>query len=246
MKITIRSKEPALLPGDWIKVTAVLRGPPGPLSPGAFDFRQMYWFDRIGGVGFSIRKPIHIDPQRRNTVGERLRLSAAKFRAQIVRRVQATLPGQEGAIASALMAGERGAIDKQDTQALRDSGLAHLLAISGLHMGLAGFGIFVAVRRLLALSEPLALSYPIKKVGGRCRAFRNSILSGRVRDGCVGTACVYYDGGHFCGDHVGPVRNYASDGGHRRHDYDPDNPRGGRRSRISNVVCRRHLFGRRL
>ncbi len=163
VKITIRSKEPALLPGDWIKVTAVLRGPPGPVSPGAFDFRQMYWFDRIGGVGFSIRKPVHIDPQRRNTVGERLRLSAAKFRAQIVRRVQATLPGQEGAIASALMAGERGAIDKQDTQALRDSGLAHLLAISGLHMGLAGFGIFVAVRRLLALSEPLALSYPIKK-----------------------------------------------------------------------------------
>ena len=163
VKLTIRSKEPTLLPGDWIRVTAVLRGPPGPVSPGAFDFRRMYWFDRIGGVGFSIRKPIHIDPQRQNTVGERLSLSAAKFRAQIVRRVQAALPGQDGAIASALMAGERGAIDKQDTQALRDSGLAHLLAISGLHMGLAGFGIFVAVRRLLALSEPLALSYPIKK-----------------------------------------------------------------------------------
>ena len=163
VKITIRSKTPALQPGDWISVTSVLRGPPGPVSPGGFDFRQMYWFDQIGGVGFSIRKPIHIDAQRQNTFVETLTLRAARFRAQIVMRVQRALPGQEGAVASALMAGERGSIDKQDTQALRDSGLAHLLAISGLHMGLAGFGIFVAVRRLLTLSERLTLRYPIKK-----------------------------------------------------------------------------------
>lgn len=47
--------------------------------------------------------------------------------------------------------------------AMRDSGLAHLLAISGLHVGLVAGFIFFAVRGLLALVEPLALRRPIKK-----------------------------------------------------------------------------------
>ncbi|MDP6346067.1 MAG: ComEC/Rec2 family competence protein, partial [Alphaproteobacteria bacterium] len=46
---------------------------------------------------------------------------------------------------------------------MRDSGLAHLLAISGLHIGLMAGWLFFAVRLVLALAEPLALRAPIKK-----------------------------------------------------------------------------------
>lgn len=73
------------------------------------------------------------------------------------------LPGPEGAIAAALMTGERGAIPEKLLSAMRDSGLAHLLAISGLHIGLIGGFIFFAVRLCLAASERLALRWPIKK-----------------------------------------------------------------------------------
>lgn len=163
LKVTVRSKRPDLMPGDWVEFPAILGPPPGPVSPGAFDFRRLYWFDQIGGVGFAIGTVKLIDPQRKNTFWETCALTAARFRASVTSRIQLSLPGEEGAVASALMTGERTAISKDDLQALRDSGLAHLLAISGLHMGLAGFGIFLAVRFLLSLSETLTLHYPIKK-----------------------------------------------------------------------------------
>ena len=61
------------------------------------------------------------------------------------------------------LTGERGAIPEPVVTAMRDSGLAHLLAISGLHMGLIAGLLFFGVRAVLALIPPLALYYPIKK-----------------------------------------------------------------------------------
>ena len=46
---------------------------------------------------------------------------------------------------------------------MRDAGLAHVLAIAGLHMALVGLGLFWTVRALLALIPAIALQYPIKK-----------------------------------------------------------------------------------
>ncbi len=163
IRVTIKSRSPLVLPGDWILLPAVLGPPPGPVAPGAFDFRRMYWFDRIGGVGYAIGKPQHVGAQRDNLWMENLEIKTARFRSNLTQRIQGALTGPDGAIASALLTGERAAIAKEDLQALRDSGLAHLLAISGLHMGLAGFGIFVALRFILSFSETLTLRYPIKK-----------------------------------------------------------------------------------
>jgi competence protein ComEC len=49
-------------------------------------------------------------------------------------------------------------------EAFRESGLSHLLAIAGLHLGLVGGFVFFAIRGGLALIPPLALRYPIKKI----------------------------------------------------------------------------------
>ncbi len=73
-----------------------------------------------------------------------------------------------GAIVAAFVTGKRDAISKEADKALTDSGLAHLLAISGLHIGLATGLIFFAVRGVLALWEPVALKYPIKKWAAAC------------------------------------------------------------------------------
>ena len=78
-------------------------------------------------------------------------------------RILAALPGESGAIAAALMTGARGAIPEATLTAMRDSGLAHLLAISGLHVGLVAGLLFFGIRALLALVPALALRYPIKK-----------------------------------------------------------------------------------
>ncbi len=77
--------------------------------------------------------------------------------------VQAILPGEAGAFAAAITTGDRSAISRPTLDALRGSNLAHLLAISGLHMGLLTGFVYQAARYLMALFPSLALRRPTKK-----------------------------------------------------------------------------------
>ncbi|MDA0366960.1 MAG: ComEC/Rec2 family competence protein [Proteobacteria bacterium] len=157
IRVTLRSG--ALPPpGARVQVRAILMPPPAPVAPGAFDFARQVWFKQIGGVGFALgpATPIGSDES-----GLAVRL--ATLRKTLVTRIRSALPGSDGAIAAALMTGDRGAIPAVDLTALRDSGLAHLLAISGLHVGLVAGLIFFAVRLFLAAIPPIALRWPIKK-----------------------------------------------------------------------------------
>lgn len=88
----------------------------------------------------------------------------ADLRAGIAQRIRAHLPKREAGFAIALITGERTGLDKDMREALQLSGLAHILAISGLHMSLVAGGVFWLVRAVLALWPLLALNYPIKKI----------------------------------------------------------------------------------
>ena len=79
------------------------------------------------------------------------------------KRGETAVPGPDGTIAAALITGTRAAISEEDTEAYRDSGLAHVLSISGYHMAVVAGVVFFVVRALLALSPGLALRRPIKK-----------------------------------------------------------------------------------
>ena len=95
--------------------------------------------------------------------GGGFREAIESLRLNMTARIRAALPGSRGAIASALITGMRGGIETEDEAALRDAGLAHVLAIAGLHMALVGLGLFWLVRAFLAAFPPVALRYPIKK-----------------------------------------------------------------------------------
>src|SRR6266513_2374858 len=75
------------------------------------------------------------------------------------------LPSSTGGVASAVITGKRGTMAEEVKQAFRNSGLSHLLAIAGLHLGLVGGFVFFTVRGGLALIPWVALRYPIKKIG---------------------------------------------------------------------------------
>ncbi|HSR56480.1 MAG TPA: ComEC/Rec2 family competence protein, partial [Alphaproteobacteria bacterium] len=90
-------------------------------------------------------------------------LWVADLRARLFARITRALPGSSGGIAAALMTGERGRIPEETMEAMRAAGLAHLLAISGLHIGLVTGILFFGLRALLALFPGLALNWPIKK-----------------------------------------------------------------------------------
>ena len=163
LRVSFRSGAESLVPGDRIHAMAVLMPPPGPASPGAYDFSRTAFFRRIGAVGYAYGRPERIGPHPQPGFFSPLALSVEHLRWRMTMRLHQALPGSDGAIASALITGERGGISETDEQALRDAGLAHVLAIAGLHMALVGLGLFWIVRAGLAAIPALALAYPIKK-----------------------------------------------------------------------------------
>ncbi|MGE0408756.1 MAG: ComEC/Rec2 family competence protein [Amphiplicatus sp.] len=160
-RITWRGKGFDARPGDIISFRAGLSPPPPPAAPGSFDFARQLYFQRIGAVGYAVTAPAVVEASR--DFPARLAAAIEAARLSLARRILDKAPGEGGAIVAAVVTGKRGAISEASKAALRDSGLAHLLAISGLHMGLATGLIFFAIRLALAAVEPLALRYPIKK-----------------------------------------------------------------------------------
>jgi len=154
MHITSESLTPR--PGMTIMTTAHLGPPGGAVEPGGFDFRRHAWFLRLGAVGYT-RVPLVLwEKAGRNRPMFQVRMA-------ISARVQAALAGEIGAFATAIITGDRSAIPQPVLQALRDTNLAHLLAISGLHMGLVSAFAF-ALLRLGLLLTPIGLRWPIKKI----------------------------------------------------------------------------------
>ncbi len=159
VRVSVRQKTTVSAPGAAIRVRAVLQPPPGPAAPGAFDFARQAWFQRLGAVGYAVAAPEETRGAPLNTVAARI----GRFRQTLSLTVREALPGREGAIAAAVITGDRAGIAQEDWTALRDAGLAHLLAISGLHMTAIAFLVFGVVRAGLALVESIALTRPVKK-----------------------------------------------------------------------------------
>jgi competence protein ComEC len=130
-------------PGQWLSLTARLDTPPGPSEPGANDLGRSLFFQSIGAVGFAYGEARLIVPARAPTPGQWIGTAVEDMRLVMTRRIQAALAGSTGGIASALITGERGGISDEDEEALRDAGLAHVLAIAGLHIALAAGGFYL-------------------------------------------------------------------------------------------------------
>jgi competence protein ComEC len=180
-RISVRSGAESLIPGDSIRVRTVLMPPPSPAMPGAYDFGRTAFFRQIGAVGYSFGRPTKISARGPPRLTESIALEIQRLRSRVSARIHSVLPGSTGAIAAALITGDRGGISEDDESALRDAGLAHVLAIAGLHMALVGLGLFWAVRALLALVPAIALTQPIKKwaaVAALCSATFYLVISG--------------------------------------------------------------------
>ena len=168
VRLSARSTGPDGLasPGTWLMARASLRPPPAPAEPGAWDFARQAWFLRIGAVGFAYGAPAPLAAP--DGEGGSLLSLLSQARHWVSARILAHTTASAGPFAAALLTGDRSAIEKKTLRAMRDSGLAHLLAISGLHVGLVAGFIFFAARGLLALIEPVALRMPIKKWAAGC------------------------------------------------------------------------------
>ena len=143
-------------PGDRVITDAVLLPPPTPVKPGGFDFARWLYFNQIGATGYTLKSMVKLKTGHEESWLEDLRY-------RITERIVTALPGREGAVAAALITGERGKIPEEVNEIMRDSGLAHLLAISGLHLSLVAAFFFFGTRFLLSLNYRLSEKYQIKK-----------------------------------------------------------------------------------
>jgi competence protein ComEC len=162
VRLTMRSNAGHLRHGDAVTIRARLRPPDGPPLPGGYDFARTSFYLGIGGTGFALgqARPAELGPA---PFSLSMWKPLADLRAGIGRRIEEAIPGENGRIAVALTVGDQGGISDGTLDDLRDSGLAHILSISGLHMVLvAGVALYM-LRAFLALIPGLALHYPIKK-----------------------------------------------------------------------------------
>lgn len=156
-------------PGEVLRVHGTLLPPGDPVEPGGFDFGARAFFEGIGAVGYSRNPALMVPPAEaiHPAAGgalDRFRAWLASARMRMSDAIRSALPGASGAFAAAIMVGDRSGIAEADAEALRISSLAHLLAISGLHMGLLTGLVFTAMRIGLALPARIASRWPTKKI----------------------------------------------------------------------------------
>lgn len=137
-------------PGAIVRLRARLMPPAGPALPGGYDFARRAWFQGLGATGSALGAVTLYQSAPSSPL-------FSTGRNRLTEHIRSNMAADSGAIGAALVTGDQGHITDGDAQAMRDSGMAHLLSISGLHVtAVVGF-IFLAVSRLLALSPWLAV-----------------------------------------------------------------------------------------
>ena len=161
VRVRVRDTDPArLAEGDRIRLRALIRAPSPPFVPGGWDLQRGAYFTDLAGYGFALGA-VHV-LTRAATRGPAAAIE--RLREIIAARFQAALPGAPGAIAATLFTGEQTAIPAADRTAFRASGLAHLLAVAGLHIGIVMGFVFALTRVLLAACQTTALRWPGKEL----------------------------------------------------------------------------------
>lgn len=151
-----------------------LRPHSGPVRPGNYDFAFNSFFKGNGGNGFYLGTPALAESTSINGVGATFSYAIATLRHIVGSRVTSVVSGEDGAIAAALISGQRDGISERTNEALRNSGLAHVLSISGLHLALAAGVVIIGFRMVASLFPSFAARHPIKKYAAIAALFSSA------------------------------------------------------------------------
>lgn len=160
IRVSIKSALPVPNIGTQIKGVANLLPFGGLGSESGYNFRRVAYFQEVSATGQLLNY------QEISSTNEQLTLILKEIRKRITDRIRAQFDSKHdiNGIIAALVTGGRGEISNTTRQVFTDAGLAHLLAISGLHLSLIAGFVFLLIRRGLSLSMRLAEAYDLKKV----------------------------------------------------------------------------------
>lgn len=153
VRFTLAAQPGEIFPGDRLTALVQLGPPPEPVMPGARNVRRELYFAGIGATGFAYGRARSVERGSAD-LGTIARANAAlqRVRIALAERFTEQLSGTAGALAATLLVGKRDGLSDEATEALRRAGLAHLLAISGMHMAMMTLSALALVRLGLALS----------------------------------------------------------------------------------------------
>ncbi|ABS26700.1 DNA internalization-related competence protein ComEC/Rec2 [Anaeromyxobacter sp. Fw109-5] len=134
--------------GDEVLLRATLRQPPGARNPGGRDVRARLAASGIAHQALATTPAVRMRPARAPSWLERGRERLAE--------AARALPAREAGVVRAIGAGDRGGLDPETSASFARSGLAHVLAVSGMHLVLVAFGLERFLRALLLRVDALA------------------------------------------------------------------------------------------
>ncbi|MEM6479389.1 MAG: ComEC/Rec2 family competence protein, partial [Pseudomonadota bacterium] len=167
---------PLPAPGSHAILSGHLSPPPSPAEPRGFEFERHAWFQSLGAVGYTRSPALTFAPPESGPA-----LVVFRLRMALSAAISARIGSDAGAVAAAVTTGDRSGMSRAILEDLRGANLAHLLAISGLHMGLLTGFVFGAVRFFLALIPHVALTWPTRRIAalaGLCAGAAYLALSG--------------------------------------------------------------------
>ena len=150
----------ALGTGDTVRLRAMIRPIPPPAYPGGWDQQRDAFFGGLGGQGYALGP---VERLSESVPGAPFQ-AVQRLREALAARIQAAIPGAAGAVAVGVLLGIQSGIPPPDLAAFRDSGLAHILSVSGLHMAIVMGCAMAGARFLFALSEYASLHWPTRNL----------------------------------------------------------------------------------
>lgn len=163
-KLTMTNPKNKVVMGECVELVASITPLPKPVMVGGYQMDRKLFFEGIDALGYVSSSALPVECEKLNSWGLKFQMLVQNLRTKIVARINAVLPADEAGITAAIVAGERGGINQKIIQNYRDSGLAHFLSISGLHMSMIAGIMFFLVRLLTALIAPISKRYNSKKI----------------------------------------------------------------------------------
>ncbi|MDR0580629.1 MAG: ComEC family competence protein [Holosporaceae bacterium] len=147
-------------PGSEVLFRVILSPLQPQAFPGAYDFKKQQYFKGISARGYITIPPKILKEPKLTT----LHLFVEQLRHSIDKKIEKYLPQETASIAKALITGNKSGVPRNIRNNFANSGTAHLLAISGLHMGIIGFFVFWFFRVLFCCFPTICMFFDVKKI----------------------------------------------------------------------------------
>jgi len=178
IRVTVRGNFPNLSIGDKVSFTGKLRSIRNFKNPGGFDYKKYMVFKEIWGTSYVSGKDLIVI--KRNS-GKSIKKTIADARSRISDLIDKTGEGDKRGVLKALIIGDRNSISKNLKEAFNRAGAGHILAISGLHIGIVATVAFFFFKWILSYFKYFlwnGLTIKVAAILSLCPVFIYGLLSG--------------------------------------------------------------------